>query len=92
MRGQHISSQYCQQLFSLISQNAMGDGYMRIGETPSRDSWLISYADITRFMEQYPDYRSLLDIFSVEEGGVENNSVCLSLEEFMEKLCEDDSR
>ena len=82
MTIEHISSQYCQQLFSLISQNSMG------GERTSRDSWLISYADITRFMEQYPDYRSLLHIFSVEEGGVENDSVCLSLEEFMEKLCE----
>ena len=87
MRVEHNSSQYCQQLFSLISQNAMG-GDMGGGERTRRDSWLISYADITRFMEQYPDYRSLLHIFSVEEGGVENDSVCLSLEEFMEKLCE----
>ena len=82
MRVEHNSSPYFQQLFSLISQNAMG------GERTRRDSWLISYADITRFMEQYPDYRSLLHIFSVEEGGdVENDYVCLSLEEFMEKLC-----
>ena len=82
MRLQHISNQYCQQLFSLISQNSMGGG-----ERTRRDSWLISYADITRFMEQYPDYRSLLHTFSVEEGGMENDSFCLSLEEFMEELC-----
>ena len=87
MRVEHNSSPYFQQLFSLISQNAMG-GDMGGGERTRRDSWLISYADITRFMEKYPDYRSLLHTFSVEEGGdIENDYVCLSLEEFMEKLC-----